>query len=272
MTQYKYANWVKGEYLQWAREQQDGDENFKKRRIYQFLRNGYSEPTLKTLRAIAEVGPTSKIIDIKQFPAIIGTDALEIADTLLDQLDSYYLDFDINTKKVPKKQLTPVLDQFRKATNKLFDTIDYTHIYKASDLISGAPDMLVSGTNIENMCRDKKALTIALKSFWEKTAHQALLDFADEIESLGDGNPYYVMNNRAPSPNQAKIQLAVYLILDMIGVDATKTLSGLADLIVYLMDLNNENNKAEDDVQLCPRDVAPQIKAIIENYDSLQEK
>ena len=110
-------------------------------------------------------------------------------------------------------------------------------------------------------------------SFWDKTALHILLEFADKIESLTSGNPYYVVNNRAPTITQARIQEAVYFIIDLIGVSATQRLVGLPDLIVHLIDLVNENDNddKEEHAKLCPKDVSQQIKSYIKKYQSLNK-
>jgi hypothetical protein len=258
MTGYKYASWVKGEYLVWAKEQQNLNENFSETNMYQFLKNGYSEPVLKTLRVIAEAEPTSKLINLKYFPAYTGIKALEIADTLLHLIEHECLD----TKKVQKKSINPTLNQFRNATNKLFNLLHSTHIYKASDLIEGAPDMLVTGTNIESMCKDKAALTLALTSFWGKTAHQVLLDFADEVEAMTNEKRYFVVNKKDSIQRKTRVGFAVGIIIDMVGIDAIKELNGLADLIIYFIEFIDNDTAAP----LCNREVNRQIKSITEAW------
>lgn len=300
MSEYKYASWVKGEYLLWAkdnpkikfcpkkeaikkalkREQRDDvrkelekalNKPPKLPTIATFLQNGYSEPYLETLREIAKAEPTAKNINLEASPGYIGYRALEITDTLLNQLEGLLLDYDINYKKINKDHISTELDQFRRIIKKLHNALHATHIFKASDLIDGAPDILVTDTNLERMCNEKKALTIALRSFWDKTALHVLLEFADKIESLTSGNPYYVVNNRPPTITQARIQEAVNFIIDLIGVSATQRLTGLPDLIVHLIDLINKNGNQEEHAKLCPKDVSPKIKSYIKKYESLNK-
>ncbi len=245
MTEFKYASWVKGEYLYWVKDEQYSNKCFHELNIHTFLTREDSKPKLKTLHAIAES---------IQSPTFSGMEALDIADCILDQIEHYYQP----PGAAQKKELTSALKQFRKATNNLFEALGYIHSSNAHHLIKGAPAMLGSKADLTNMDEHKRELTKALKVFWDKSAHQVLLEYADQIESLGTGNPHFLVNNRPPTESQARVRLAVYLIISMIGIEATRGLTGLAPLIATLVDLT-----FEDKDPLCPRDVKKQIRTAI---------
>ncbi len=249
MTEYKYASWVKGEYLHWVKDEQYLNKCFHELNIYTFLTREDSKPKLKTLNAIA---------DSIQPPSFAYMEALDIADWLLNEIEDHYE----HHGAARKKELTSSLNQFRKATNSLFESLGCVHSHTSFDLIKDAPAMWVSEP-LSTMDEHSRELTKALKAFWEKSAHQVLLEYADQIESLGTGDPHFLVNNREPTPSQARVRLAVYLIIAIIGLESTKELTGLAPLIATLVDLT-----FEDKDPLCPIDVSRQITTAIKLCES----
>jgi hypothetical protein len=248
MSHYKYASWVKGLYLQLAKEEECSDPNFHESSLHTFFTREESKYKLKTLYAIAQAKSdtnlTSPLLEMK---------ALNILQLLLTQIEDHYP----NYGSVRKKELTRALDQFKKATNRLFETLNCTHSFHSFDLIEGAPAMWNSKP-ISSMNEHEAELSVALKAFWEKNTHRVLLEYADRVESLGTGNPYFLVNNREPTNTQVKIRLAVYVLIAMVGLEAAKNIDNIGAFITHLIIISSPENENLD-----RSDVSKQINTAI---------
>ena len=265
MSDLRLAGWVKGEYLEWVKKhQQKMDEflptngpqifSFANSPIYRFLSREDSGHKFKTIITIA------KLSKWDEDPVI---NELSILNHFVSEAE-YPYDKDYGAAR--KKEVTSAIDLFRKATNKLFRAIDSIHNNHPFELIEdiGEPYFRTpsSGAIKDENTRKFKA---ALEVFEKKTTHQILLDFVDNIEQLGTGNPYYLVNNKQPTESQAKVRTLIYHIIDMIGLEATKELRGIAPLIAHIVDITSPENDP-----LCPRDVSRQVNTTIEVYESLK--
>lgn len=253
MPEYKYASWVKGEYLTWAKRKQcDIDEpyiakhypelSFEKHPIYTFLSRPLSEKKLSTLKTIASLYDTAKLSE------------LDIAFHLITYIDEPML----KSHGAHKEKTKRAIEQFKKATNRLFDSIQGIYGDHPIDLI------LSSNPKVDKSTIQKFN---DLNLFRFKTTRDVLLDFADHVESLGTGNPYYLVGHKAPTESQYKIRSVTYNIIEMIGPKATRELEDLGSLIAHIVMTTLDSNH-----DLNSQDVSKQATTAIDIYESrLQE-
>ena len=263
MAEYKYASWVKGEYLNWANKEQRTvdypcgvkhfiEDPFKNDPVYTFLSREDSKPKLTTLKSISNLCVLNGGYEYS---------VLKLAANLLHYMETYGFTF----RSAKKKEVSSSLKQFRKATDNLFDSISNIYGNNPLDLIDGVPRNFLGRFFYpdaeSNLFKD---LISALDSFQKKTTHQILVEFSDTVEQLGTGNPYFLVNNRAPTENQMRVRILVKYLIKLIGFEPTKDLRGLAPLITHLVDI-----RSTEPEPLCPRDVSRQIKTALTEYDNL---
>jgi hypothetical protein len=225
MSNRRYASWVKGGYLLWAEDEEYKNQEFHESAMHDFLTREESKTNLATLSAIAQIQSNSILTTpINEYKS------LEIADLLQHEIEHHYERYG----SIRKKELNRAVDQFRKASTRLCNTLNYTHSYRASELIEDAPDIW-KGNPTTDMDEHDKNLTESLKVFWGKTVEQVLLEYADRVEFLGTGNHYFLINNREPTTSQIKIRLTIYLVIAMIDIDATEEIEGIGALITHMM-------------------------------------
>lgn len=225
MSKHKYANWVKGVFLQLVKEEQSSNQSFHKSSLFRFFTRDDSKYKVKTLCAIAQAKS-----DVHLTSPVLELEALEILRVLLHEMEHDCT----RHKSIGKKDHTRAVNQFRKAAHTLASTLDFTHSYHAHDLIKDAPAMWV-GSPTSSMGIHQVELTESIKTFWGKTALQVLLEYADKVESLGTGNQYYLVNNREPTQAQFKIRLCVYLVIAMVDLKNIGSIKNLGALITHLM-------------------------------------
>jgi len=249
MDDYKYAPWVKGEYLEWAKNTQSNIDDpqviricpelgFSKHPMYAFLTRPDSEPKLSTLLNISNMYDKEDL------------SVLDIAFRLITSIEMPIL----KSGNAIKEDTERAIKQFRKATNRLFDTIQNIYGDHPIDLI------LSSNPKID---KDTIRKFNELNLFRFKTTRDVLLDFADHVESLGTGNPYYLVGHKAATESQHKIRSVTYLIIDMIGPEATRKLEGLGSLIAHLV-----MTTLDSTYDLNSQDVSKQANTAIDIYES----
>ena len=135
MRDPKYANWVEDIFLQLLEEEESSDQRFHESSLYRFFTRDDSKHKLKTLYAIAQAKSDTALT-----PQLLKLEAFDILRILLHEMEHHYTRY----QSVRKKDLARALDQFKKATNNLFDTLNHTHSSHAFDLIEGAPAIWVS--------------------------------------------------------------------------------------------------------------------------------
>ncbi len=264
MSNYKYADWVVDGYLEWAKNKQKSIDDsptikalpqlgFHSYPIHAFLTRDDSKTKLKTLRLISELNK-------KQ--AEYGDNEIDIAFNLCSLVEDPYVN---KYGAARTKEVTSALALFRKATNKLFNSIEDIHNNRSVDLIEGVPDALFHSQKLKRIQDERlNKLIASLEAFDKKSTKQVFLDFADNIESLGTGNPYYLVSGKEPTKAQNKIRTLIYHLMYMVGPETIKDIRGLAPLITHIVDITSP-----DDDELCPRDVDRQIQTTIRKYEEL---
>jgi hypothetical protein len=263
MNQYKYAAWVKGDYLTWAKKEQMKvdypcgvkshiESAFEDDPVYSFLSRTDSEAKLSTLKNIAALCIQNGGYKYTE---------LELAANMLHYMETYGRKFG----SAKKKDVTSALKQFRKATNNLFDAVNEIYGNNPLDLIENIPrgflNRLVDGyTENEKIQKVMESLGI----FQNKTTKQVLLEFSDRIEGLGTGNSYFLVNKGAPSESQMQIRILVLYTRDLIGLNAVKELTGFAPLIAHFVEIRSPTN-----MLLSSGDVSRQIKTAINILESM---
>lgn len=269
MSEYKYASWVKGDYLEWAKKEQikvdypcgiksHFESPFKQDPIYTFLTRIDSSHKLVTLKTIAELCVHNGGHKYSE---------LELAANMLHYIETYGFKFGSGRKK----EISSALKQFRKATNNLLDAVDEIYTNNPLDLIENIPrgflNRLVHGyTENEKI----QGIMDSLEVFQNKTTRQVLLEFADLIEGLETGNPYFLVNKGAPSECQMQVRILVLFTKNLIGLDALKELKGLAPLITHFIEIRSSKNESPSTGDI-ERQIQTAIK-ILESQDKLESE
>ncbi len=264
MSEYKYASWVIDDYLNWAKNKQQNIDScttvkiypklgFKSYPMYLFLTRDDSKSKLRALRLIAEANE-----DQDRY----GSNELDIVFNLCSLVEDPYLN---KYGAARLKEVTSALSLFRKATKNLFNAIEGIHSNRSADLIEGVPEALFQKHKLKQIQDERlQELMTSLEAFDEKSLQQVFLDFADSVESIGTGNPYYLVSGKEPTKAQNKVRTLVYHIMHMVGLETTKDIRGLAPLITHIVDITSP-----DDDELCSRDADRQIQTTIRKYEEL---
>ena len=265
MNNLKFASWVSGRYLDWINNnlktsydclEDELKPHFDE--IYfvpiQFFSREDSKNKLKTLITINEHRIEHELTVKNDRYSHVKSDLDVLSELIfIAHWDGY------QHGTTTKKDFYSSIANFKKATDKLFNTIDSRYKSFSWDLVDGLDKQffnLPSPETIEN--KSLRATVEILNNFFLKSPHQVLIEFADHIESIGTADPHYSVNNREATESQLKIRKMLFCIASLIGIEATKRLKGIGPLITHLIVI-----ALPDQENLCVRDVNRQIKNAI---------
>lgn len=268
MIDFKPASWVTDGYIEWVNDYAKGFENSldDDEKPYlddlvgpaiEFFSREDSKYKIQTLISIKKLNKCKEGPVNYAFSGPINSE-LDILNDLISI--SQWGGQKYGT--VNKKDFHRSIESFRKATDNLFEVIDKInggHQLSSINLIDDLGKNFFFPPSAPKTEDDRLSHAIqVLNSFFEKSAQQVLIEFINNIESKGNGNPHYLVSNREATETQIKVRKMLYYISSLVGIETTKALKGLGPLITHILDI-----VLPDQDPLCVRDVNRQIKTAI---------